>query len=161
ERDYSLDLADPKSVNRNFTIELTCYTDPRLLVLKNSAQVTLETAIDEHGNSLIPPDCPQSHYEGADFRSMWEWRLRARLQHPDSAGKRIALLKGTAHFLLRTDSEKWQIPDVQNVHDVSRNVGPTRITVESLSATDAGYAPRVSGRGNLLGAGIPPVSDLY
>ena len=65
ERDYKVDLAKPDELQHRFTLQLTAYSDPKLLVLKNARDTKLEEAVDERGNSL---HFRLSHPSGGDRR---------------------------------------------------------------------------------------------
>src|SRR5439155_26924309 len=99
ERDYKVDLARPDELHHRFTLQLTAYSDPKLLVLKNAREAKLQEASDEHGHSLIPP--PQQEYipESSHYRSPGEWRLAAKLHPRDGAVQRIASLRGAPEVL--------------------------------------------------------------
>ncbi|HEV8378912.1 MAG TPA: hypothetical protein VGP99_08680, partial [Tepidisphaeraceae bacterium] len=161
ERDYKVDLAKPNELHHRFTLQLTAYSDPKLLVLKNARDAKLEEAVDEHGHSLLPP--PQEEYvpESSDYRGPWEWRLNAKLHHPEGAGHRIAHLRGAAQFLVRTQFETWELSQIMTVQNATRIIGGARITVEGLSRSDEGYALRIRGQGALCGLVSPGLADQF
>jgi len=161
ERDYKVDLSRPDELQHRFTLQLTAYSDPKLLVLKNARDTRLEEALDEHGNSLLPPAQQEYIPESSDYRGPWEWKLNAKLHHPDGAGQRIALLRGAAQFLVRTQYETWELSQVMSVQNATRVIAGTRITIEGLSRTDEGYTLRIRGQGALCGLVSPGLADQF
>jgi hypothetical protein len=161
ERDYKVDLAKPDELEHRFTLQLTAFSDPKLLVLKNVREAKLEEAVDEHGNSLLPPPEPEYLPESSDYRGPWEWRLSAKLHHPDGAGHRIAKLRGAAQFLVRTGFETWELSQVMTVQNATRVIGGARITIEGLSRSEEGYTLRIRGQGALCGLASPGLWDQF
>jgi len=161
ERDYKVDLAKPDELERRFRIQFTAYSDPKLLVLKNARETRLEEAVDERGNSLLPPTEEEFIPESSDYRGPWEWKLSAKLHHPEGAGQRIAHLRGSAQFLVRTQYETWEISQVMSVQNATRVIAGTRITIEGLSKTDEGYTLRIRGQGALCGLVSPGLADQF
>ena len=161
ERDYKVDLAKPDELHHRFTLGLTAYSDPKLLVLKNAREAKLEEAIDEHGNSLLPPEEAEYIPESSDYHGPWEWKLSAKLHHPDGAGHRIAKLRGAAQFLVRTASETWELSQIMTVQNATRMIGGARITIEGLSRSDEGYTLRIRGQGALCGLASPALADQF
>ncbi len=161
ERDYKVDLAKPDELHHRFTLQLTAYSDPRLLVLKNARDAKLQEAVDEHGHSLLPAQEEEYVPESSDYRSPWEWRLNAKLHHPDGAGHRIAKLRGVAQFLVRTQYETWELSQILTVQNATRIIAGARITVEGLSKSDEGYTLRIRGQGPLCGVMSPGLIDQF
>jgi hypothetical protein len=161
ERDYKVDLAKPDELHHRFTIQLTAFSDPKLLVLKNARDAKLEEAVDEHGHSLLPPLEQEYIPESSDYRGPWEWKLSAKLHHPQGAGNRIAKLRGAAQFLVRTGFETWELSQVMTVQNATRVIGGVRITIEGLSKSDEGYTLRIRGQGALCGLASPGLLDQF
>ena len=161
ERDYKVDLARPDELQHRFTLQLTAYSDPKLLVLKNARDAKLEEAVDENGLSLLPPQEPEYIPESSDYRGPWEWKLSAKLHHPQGAGHRIAKLRGAAQFLVRTASETWELSQIMTVQNATRMIGGARITIEGLSRSDEGYTLRIRGQGALCGLASPGLADQF
>jgi hypothetical protein len=161
ERDYKVDLAKPDELHHRFTLQLTAYSDPKLLVLKNARDAKLEEAVDEHGHSLLPPEEQEYVPESSDYRGPWEWKLSTKLHHPQSAGHRIARLRGAAQFLVRTSFETWELPQIMTVQNATRVIAGARITIEGLSRSDDGYTLRIRGQGALCGLGSPGITEQF
>jgi len=161
ERDYKVDLAKPDELHHRFTLGMTAYSDPKLLVLKNARDAKLEDAVDERGHSLLPPQEEEYVPESSDYRGPWEWRLAAKLHHPDGAGQRIARLRGSAQFLVRTQFETWELSQVMSVQNATRVIAGSRITIEGLSRSDEGYTLRIRGQGALCGLVSPGLTDQF
>jgi hypothetical protein len=161
ERDYKVDLAKPDELHHRFTLGMTAYSDPKLLVLKNARDAKLEEAVDERGHSLLPPQEEEYVPESSDYRGPWEWRLAAKLHHPDGAGQRIARLRGSAQFLVRTQFETWELSQVMSVQNATRVIAGARITIEGLSRSDEGYTLRIRGQGALCGLVSPGLTDQF
>ena len=161
ERDYKVDLSRPDELHHRFLLQLTAYSDPRLLVMKNAREVKLEEAVDERGNSLIACDEGEYAPETSEYRAPWEWKLAARLHHPDGAGQRIAKLRGSAQFLVRTQFQPWELTQIMTVQNATRVIGGSRLTIEGLSKNEEGYTLRIRGEGPLCGLGQGGMSDQF
>ncbi len=161
ERDYKVDLARPDELQHRFILQLTAYSDPKLLILKNARDTRLEEAIDERGNSLLPPQEQEYVPESSDYRARWEWRLSARLHHPDGAGQRIARLRGSAQFLVRTQFQTWELSQIMTVQNATRTIAGSRLTIEGLARGDEGYTLRIRGQGALCGLMSPGLADQF
>jgi hypothetical protein len=161
ERDYKVDLAKPDELHHRFILQLTAFSDPRLLVLKNAQEVKLEEAIDERGNSLLPPTSGDYLPESSEYSTPWEWRLKAKLHHPPGAGNRIARLRGSAQFMVRTQHQTWELSQVMTVQNATRVIGGCRLTIEGLSRNEEGYTLRIRGQGPLCGVVPAGMSEQF
>jgi hypothetical protein len=161
ERDYKVDLSRPDELQHRFILQLTAFSDPRLLVMKNAREVKLEEAVDERGNSLLPPPERDFVPETSEYRPPWEWRLVARLHRPDGAGQKIARLRGSAQFLVRTGFQPWELTQIMTVQNATRMIGGCRLTIEGLTKNEEGFTLRIRGEGPLCGLSQGGMSDQF
>jgi hypothetical protein len=161
ERDYKVDLAKPEDLQHRFVLQLTAFSDPRLLVLKNAQEVKLEEAVDEHGNSLLPVQTEEYAPESSEYRTPWEWRVFAKLHHPRGAGERIARLRGSAQFMVRTEHQNWELSQIMTVQNATRMVGGSRLIIEGLSRNEEGYTLRIRGQGVLCGIAPAGMTEQF
>jgi hypothetical protein len=161
ERDYKVDLAKPEELHHRFILQLTAFSDPKLLVLKNAREVKLEEAVDERGNSLLPPVAGDYAPESSEYQTPWEWRLFAKLNHPTGAGNRIARVRGSAQFMVRTQHQTWELPQIMTVQNATRVIGGSRLTIEGLSRNEEGFTLRIRGQGPLCGIVPAGMSEQF
>jgi hypothetical protein len=122
-------LANGGGSSSDFSMQMMVYSEPKLHVLSSSAAVTLEEVTDDAGNSLVPTSLDNRGYYGGAGGC---WNLFAQLKFPDHPGKTIARFKGSGGFLIQTRSQQVQIPDVKNVHEITRVVGDMPILFHDL-----------------------------
>ena len=167
-------LKPPRDTTEEFTVSLTVFDEPKLRVLDFSQTLRLDQAVDEKGNSLVPPADPNgvlpnadvfgNHREGHTSR----WDVGATLHHPKGIGKQIKRLRASTSVLVETRAAVLDVP-LANARNATRTVGGVRVTVKSVDASRAElsvfrdgrsdaewYAVRMqlsAGRAQLLGEG--------
>jgi hypothetical protein len=132
----TIELKPPRDVSEEFAISLTVFAEPKLKVLDFSQTIRLDEALDERGNSLVPPEDPSalavnaevfgSHGEGSTSR----WEVGATLHHPKGMGTRIARLRGATTLMVETRSATLDVP-LASAQGASRTLGAVRLTVKS------------------------------
>jgi hypothetical protein len=128
-RSHYADLNQPNNVRRNASVQLLVYAEPKLRVLQGTYNARIDEALDEAGNSLVPPGV--SH-DGLQPNSNWVMNLNCSLTPTEQTGNRIARLKGAGRFLVQTRSETAEVVDVLNARNVSRTVGGKRFTLKEV-----------------------------
>jgi hypothetical protein len=133
-------LKPPGGVSEEFTISLTAFAEPKLKVLDYSTTLKLEEAVDELGNSLVPPVGKDAVAANAiAFGNTREgntshWEVGATLHHPKGAGKRIVRFRATAALQVQTRAAVLELP-VAASKNVSRTLGGLRVTIKSIDNT--------------------------
>jgi hypothetical protein len=149
----SVELKPPRDASEEFAISLTVFAEPKLKVLDFSQTIRLDEALDERGNSLVPPEDPNalafnaevfgSHGEGHTSR----WEVGATLHHPKGMGSRIARLRGATTLMVETRSAALDVP-LAGARGATRTLGGLRVTVKSADARQAELTVFRDGRGD-------------
>lgn len=124
----------------SFTATLTALTDPTRRVTWYEPQVTLERAVDDRGNSLVPvkPDAPdEAAAEELDAEaSAFCLSLTVPLRHPqDKAGQRIAMLRGSFEHQTLARTESWSVPNPLQIKDAAKALHKGRCIVHRVRKT--------------------------
>jgi hypothetical protein len=135
----TIELKPPRDLSEEFAISLTVFAEPKLRVLDFSQTIRLDEALDERGNSLVPPedasaltanvDVFGSHGEGHTSR----WEVGATLHHPKGMGTRIARLRGATTLMVETRSAALDVP-LTGAQGQTRTLGALHVTVKSADA---------------------------
>jgi len=129
ERSQTIALAQAGDVRSEFSLRMTVYAEPKIRVLAHSQAVKIDEARDDQGNDLAPPVPIVSGFYNA---SGGMWTLLAPLRYPPHPGTRIARIRGSTEFVIQTQSQQLQVPDILNVHDLSKTLGGMPITVHEM-----------------------------
>jgi hypothetical protein len=132
-------LKRPVDVSEEFNISLVAFAEPKLKVLDYSSALKLLEVVDEKGNSLIPPADRNVQANADVFGNAREgytshWEIGASLHHPKHSGNRIARFKAATTLVVQTASAALEMP-LAGSNEVTRNVGPLRVTVAHLDPT--------------------------
>jgi hypothetical protein len=141
ERSQTIALAQAGATHSEFSLRMMVYAEPKIRVLAHSAAVRLDEARDDQGNDLSPEvPVTSGFYNG----SAGMWALLASLRYPVHPGTRIARIRGSTDFIIQTQSQKLEVPDMLNVHDLSRTVGGMPITIHELKKNGTGFDLRLA-----------------
>lgn len=132
-------LKKPVDVTEEFNISLVAFAEPKLKVLDYSSALKLLEVVDERGHSLIPPADRNVQANADVFGNAREgytshWEIGASLHHPKDSGSRIVRFKASTTLVVQTASATLEVP-VTGSNEVTRNVGPLRVTVAHLDPT--------------------------
>lgn len=140
-RTQTIDLtADRPATDEHFAIQLSAFAEPKLTVLRAAAGLTLDEAVDDRGNDLVPPPDPANAAGGADggfYGGDGSWSLQAQLRYPKDPGTRIARLRATAAFTLQSKSQRVELGNLSAVKDREQTVAGTRVVFRDFKKTDA------------------------
>ena len=115
----------PHAQNRSdFMVSVAAYAEPKLIVLGNASSLQVEQAIDDAGNSLVPPANELRSFFGG---SNGNWNMAVRLHWPAKPGKRIKRLVASTAFTIQTRSEKLQIDNLQNAKTQTYTIGGANV----------------------------------
>ncbi len=131
----TINLLQPANVQRDFSINLTAYSEPKLRVTSYASYLKLDEVVDDKGTSLLLA-APQ--YESMQSNSGWQYPLYARLSYPEHPGTKIAKFKATAKFIIQTRSETVEVPLTADIlsgkepKEVTKTVGGRRYTLKTV-----------------------------
>jgi hypothetical protein len=132
---------------QDFSVQFTATAEPKLRVLQASSAARIDQAIDDRGNSLLPPDAPPEGSAGYAVNIVGNWSFAARLNYPDrdrQPGTRISRLKGSVSAIVRTRSESIQIKDILTAKNVDRTAGGTRYSFKGITRNERQYQVSIS-----------------
>ncbi len=132
-RGSTVHLGLPDKPVSSFNIELLLLADPKLRAYGHRRGADVTEAVDENGLSLapVPPKKPEPFYANDEYGYAF-WKVNVPLAYPAGAGKRIARLRGVAHFLVQTAATTWDVPDVLAAKETSITVGRIRYTFRGV-----------------------------
>lgn len=113
-----------------FGMNLTVLPEPKLTVLRTAATVTLDEAVDEKGNSLVPQNASAAVWGG--YGGFGGWNLYVPLRYPKDIGTRITKFKGSTSFLIQIESEKIEVPDLASLKPTTRLIHNLPTTFEQM-----------------------------
>jgi hypothetical protein len=154
----TLQLKPPRDVAREFTISLTVYAEPKLRVLDYSGTLTLDEAVDEKGNSLIPPPEDGVNANVEVFGNQRDgttsrWEVGATLHYPKGTGRKIARLRGSTALHVQTKSATLEVP-IAGAKNVTRVLDGVRVGVKHLDATRCDLVVHRDGRSDAEWYGV-------
>ncbi|HXE54438.1 MAG TPA: HEAT repeat domain-containing protein [Tepidisphaeraceae bacterium] len=127
-----------------FGINFSVFPEPKIVVLRGSGSVQLDEAVDDHGNSLLPPGGGRMGAWGG-FAGYGQWNLYAPLKYPQkNPGSRIVRLRGHTSFIVQTKVQELTIPDIMSVKNTTRTIHGMEVTFEDVRRQDANYELRLS-----------------
>ncbi|HEY7116108.1 MAG TPA: HEAT repeat domain-containing protein [Tepidisphaeraceae bacterium] len=136
-RSNSIDLASPANVQRDFSLGLSAFAEPKIHVIQSSYNVNVEEAVDDHGNSLASSDRIMN---GMSSGQQFIWNLSARLAYPaHNPGTRIARFKGSVKFTVQTKSQTLDVPEILNAKNLERTVAGRRIVIKQAKKNGDQY----------------------
>lgn len=113
-----------------FGMNLTVMPEPKLTVLRGAGTVTVDEAVDDRGNSLLPNTGAPNVWGG--FGGFGGWNLYVPLRYPKEIGTRITQFKGSTSFLIQLESEKIEIPNLTSLKPTTRLVNGLQATFEEM-----------------------------
>ena len=118
--------ADPVAVakepDRQLDVSLTLFAEPKLSVYRISSVATIETAVDEKGNSLVKPRDPWEDRGGGGRNSNWMVDVACHLKYPPNVGDRIARLKGYASVIVAGKDQTIALKSPLTLKNADQNV---------------------------------------
>ncbi|MDB5296137.1 MAG: hypothetical protein JWO31_2120, partial [Phycisphaerales bacterium] len=149
-RSRTVDLSadgDPP-VQEEFNIQFTAFAEPKLKVLGASSVLKLDEAVDDRGNSLLPPPDPAAaaadEVGGPVFGGDGSYSLLGTLRYPaKDAGTRIARLRGSAAFAVQVESEKIDLA-VAGLRGTTKAIKGVRVTFGELTKTGDGWQVKLT-----------------
>jgi hypothetical protein len=134
-------MATPQVVDRKVSIQINTFIEPSVTMSQVSYQAVIEEAVDDNGNSMIPPQQDDSGRHMQSSRGI-SWHGNFSLPYPaTNPGKRIVKLKGHLPATLNLASEPIEIADPLKAQETTKTVGGKRkVTFKSLKKEGESYA---------------------
>jgi len=131
--------ADVPPPERSFIVQLNAFAEPKLRLLQAASLAKLSVAIDDKGNSLLPP-APPGDATGVMTGITSNWTFTAALEYPGpKVGTRIKQLKGSVEVVLQTKFQTLEIPRALAVRNVKRSAGGMQILFKGLTKNGEQY----------------------
>lgn len=153
-------LGAARGEQSNFGMNLTVFPEPKITLLRGNGVVKLLEAVDDHGNSLLPPGAARG-VNAASFGGVAGTSINVPLSYPKAhAGTRMVRFRATTTFTVQTKVQQLQVPDVLHMRDFNASVRSTHIVFRDLRKKDENtYELRVGvGQPNF---GSPEWRDVY
>ena len=126
----------------NFSMNLTVYPEPKITLLHGVTNLKIIEAVDDHGNSMLPPVNNRTISSGGF--SAGAAQLFAPLISPQKPGDQNGTFRANATFNVQTKVQQIQIPDIMKVKNFHVPIRGMDITVKDLVQKDNNYELRVS-----------------
>jgi hypothetical protein len=136
-QDISIDYGRGAADQSSTILQLEVFAEPKLHVIGPANQDWLRECVDEKGQSLAP-DVPQAFMGGSEGRQ-WFWQLQTNLKDAHESAKMIARLRGELKFMVQTKSEQIDIPDVNQLNNLTRTIGGSSLTLKKFANEGGQY----------------------
>lgn len=143
-----LPLGPGQAVRRMTNLEIAVAAEPKLTVIGHGYMPRIDEAVDDMGHSLkgvsrwMRFNPMMSMPINADDSRIW--MMNIDLHREDDKAKKIARLRGKIPVSIATRFQRWEVPDVLKVHDLSKQFGNCTYSIDSITATPNDYQLRVS-----------------
>ena len=142
-RSSHVDL-ESKTTTRAIKLDMIALRDPKIRLFEMASALEIDTAQDEHGRSLAPPDEHASPIKAelVQDRGQFVWGVSATLDYPKEPTHTLALLRGRLHTSLVTRSERVELMNGKGVMSGARDAGGVHFNVKGFDST--GEASRIA-----------------
>ncbi len=130
---FNADMLSMRPPSRSLTVSMILYVDPALSPYRISPVVTIESATDENGVSLVRPPDPWADRNNGNQGNKYVRSLQGQLQFPTNAGQRIAKLKGYASIVTSGSTETVKIKDPLKVTNLDSKVDGQTVRLVRLT----------------------------
>ena len=137
-RTNSVKFSQPGNIEQTCNLQITAYAEPKLRFMPDSAGASIELAVDEKGNSLLPAGAEENEPTFTNVSGGLLWDLEAELAYPKNAGRKIAKLNGTLHFLVPTKMESFTVVDILAARGVTRVLAGRRVQIRKAKSGQNG-----------------------
>jgi hypothetical protein len=148
---FDADLTGPRPPSRDLRVGLKLYVEPKLSPYRIAGVATLEPATDEKGNNLIRPRQQYDDRQGGGPQSNWMRDVNCLLLFPDSAGDRIAKLKGYCSVAIAGPEKSETVKDPMSIKGAGTDVKIDNTIVRVIQIQKQGndnYYVRMAGDTN-------------
>ncbi len=138
QRNNSVDFSGAAVVQRSVNLNLGILVEPKVKVMAYAYQPTLQSAVDDKGNSLMPANAgparmrnSRSNLSYGNRGSMWN--ANVQLVYPEkNPGSKIALLKGSIQCVVQARSATVEFADLK-AKDVTKEVGGRKVILRKVA----------------------------
>jgi hypothetical protein len=120
DRTYNVDLNETpgaEQIQKRFAVSMTIYGDYKLQVLESPTRARLTTAVDDKGNSLVPPSTNHDQLLTENSFGGHEWGVSADLLYPDAPGTTIKKLQGEFRARVTTRTAQIRFSDLKKANE--------------------------------------------
>ena len=138
----TVEFARPLATDFSCVMSLNVLTEPKMRIIADGCSMSIESAVDEKNNSLLPEDGEDPPFSPAGERTRF-WEAQVDLTRPAKSGLKISQLKGTVHLLIPDKIETLEVPAILNVSDLEQTINGRRLIVQTAGKVKGGYEVRV------------------
>jgi hypothetical protein len=130
-RNRQVNFSAGGAVSGSCNMQIRLLADPKFKIIQASNPISIVTAVDENGESLV---LNRGSASLSSVSSGWMIDLTAQLSAGARAGDRIAELRGTATCVVQTASEKWEVDNILQANNIQKIVenGLTTLSIKSF-----------------------------
>ena len=137
-RTRTVELADPAVTEQSCQLTVNAYVEPKVRILAEGCAMTLESAVDEQGQSLLSDDADDPAFNMVANNAR-QWEAEVDLTFPAHVGRKIARLKGTIFLQIPERIQTLEVPDILAVTELRRTVGGRRVLIHKAAKVQGGY----------------------
>ena len=139
----TVEFARPLTPDFSCVLSLNVLTEPKMRIIAAGCSMTIESAVDEKNNSLLPEDADDPPFSPfGDHTQFWE--AQVDLMRPAKSGLKIAQLKGTVHLLIPDKIETLDVPAILGVLELEQTICGRRLTIHKAQKIKGGYEVQVT-----------------
>ena len=113
-------------------INFSVFAEPKLTIVHGGGSITVDTALDDHGNSLVSDRNRMGGFWGG-FGGSGGWNLYAPLDFPrQNPGTKLTRFKATTGFVIQLESQKIEIPDLANLKQTTKQILGMQVVFEEM-----------------------------
>jgi len=128
----SVEFTQGAQRSSDFAVHFTALAEPKLKIMPGAASVRLTEAVDDRGNSLLPPGSIDETYGGGSPF----WSFQTRLRFPDNPGTQISSIAGQLTFNAASRFESIELTDLANARNAQSDIGHFRFIVRQVTQTN-------------------------
>jgi hypothetical protein len=142
-RNQTVTFSPSASKSSNTEMQFQLLVDPKVTVVSVQYCPKLTEALDDKGNSLVPP---QDRSQGEQGGPALTFQLSTPLEFPNDGFTKLASLKGTISVAVASRVEHLDLPDVKSAVNQPKRLGDWTFVLEScdIGQRDGNYAVKVT-----------------
>jgi hypothetical protein len=150
-RNQTVTFSPTASKSSNTEMQFQLLVDPKVTVVGVQYRPKLTEALDDKGNSLVPPPEGSQGEQGGPGLT---FQLSTPLEFPDDGFSKLSSLKGTISVIVASHVEHLDLPDVKAAINQPKTVGDWTFVLEScdIGQRDGSYAVKVTVPSRMLDA---------
>jgi hypothetical protein len=134
----TVQMGAPEKTDRKISLQIHTFAEPKARPMQYSYQPTIDEAVDDNGNSMVPPagDNRNDHMQSSRGIS---WYGHVQIPYPTTnPGKRIVRLRGHIDAKVQLATEPWEIADPLKAAEQTRTFGGKKVTFKSFKKASSG-----------------------